>query len=219
MTIQGLGGPMRGLGSGPYMRPKTTRRVFFSFHYQRDIWRVQQVRNHWITKPNREAAGYFDGSLAEKAKSEGTAAVKRLINNGMTGSSVTCVLIGRETYQRNWVDYEIFRSIELGKGVFGVRIHGLKDENGYTDNEGPDPFIYLGYGSGQGGKMAPYVKYKSGWKIYQEAEAILPSAAKYLVPETKPILSSIFEVYDWVADDGYNNFPSWTDAAAKKAGR
>ncbi len=26
------------------------RRVFFSFHYQRDIWRVNVVRNHWIAK-------------------------------------------------------------------------------------------------------------------------------------------------------------------------
>lgn len=30
------------------------RRVFFSFHYERDIWRANQVRNRWITK-DREA--------------------------------------------------------------------------------------------------------------------------------------------------------------------
>ena len=38
------------------------RRVFFSFHYERDIWRANVVRNSWLTK-DREAAGFFDASL------------------------------------------------------------------------------------------------------------------------------------------------------------
>jgi hypothetical protein len=29
------------------------RTVFFSFHYQRDIMRVQQVKNHYVTKGHR----------------------------------------------------------------------------------------------------------------------------------------------------------------------
>jgi len=32
------------------------RKVFFSFHYERDIWRASIVRNSWVTKPDREAA-------------------------------------------------------------------------------------------------------------------------------------------------------------------
>ena len=219
MTIEGLGGPRRGLSSGLYIKPRTTRRVFFSFHYERDIWRVQQVRNHWLTKPNREVAGYFDGSLSEKAKTEGKAVVKRLINAGMDGSSVTCILTGAETFRRYWVDYEIFRSVELGKGVFGVTIHGLKNKDGHTDKPGSNPFTYLGYVSGQDGKMVPYVNYTSGWKVYEDANAISPSAAKYLVLGTEPVLSSIFKVYDWVADDGYENFAAWVDAAARQVGR
>ncbi len=198
---------------------KAVRRVFFSFHYQRDIWRVQQVRNHWLTKPNRAAAGYFDGSLSEKAKTEGKIAVKRLINKGLGGASVTCVLIGAETFNRHWVDYEIFRSVELGKGVFGVRIHKLKNRDRCIDRSGPNPFRYLGYGTGRDGKFLPYAKYKAGWKIYRDADSILPSAAKYLPTRTQPVLSDIFRVYDWVADNGYQNFSSWVDAAALQAGR
>ena len=93
-----------------------------------------------MAKDNRQAAGYFDGSLWEKAQTEGKARVNRLINVGLAGSSVTCVLIGKDTYQRHWVDYEIFRSIELGKGIFGVFIHRLKDRNGYTYARGANPF-------------------------------------------------------------------------------
>ena len=40
------------------------RRVFFSFHYERDHWRANVVRNSWVTK-DRESAGFFDaGELA-----------------------------------------------------------------------------------------------------------------------------------------------------------
>lgn len=40
------------------------KRVFFSFHYQDVIdFRANVVRNHWMTKPDREEAGYFDASI------------------------------------------------------------------------------------------------------------------------------------------------------------
>lgn len=90
------------------------RSVFFSFHYQRDIMRVQVVKNHYITKGNYTAAGFFDGSLEEKSQREGDAAVKRLIDTGLKGTSVTCVLIGYETYKRRWVDYEILKASRWG---------------------------------------------------------------------------------------------------------
>jgi hypothetical protein len=45
------------------------KRVFFSFHHD-DVkaFRANVVRQHWVTKPNREAAGFFDASIWEKAK-------------------------------------------------------------------------------------------------------------------------------------------------------
>jgi hypothetical protein len=86
------------------------RSVFFSFHYDRDIMRVQQVKQHYITKGTYTEAGFFDGSLEEKAKRDGNEAVKKLIDKGLVGSSVLCVLIGQETYTRRWVDYEILKA-------------------------------------------------------------------------------------------------------------
>ena len=45
------------------------KRVFFSFHYQDVIdFRANVVRNHWITKSDREDAGFFDASIWETAK-------------------------------------------------------------------------------------------------------------------------------------------------------
>lgn len=71
------------------------RRVFFSFHYK-DVadLRANVVRNSWLTKPDRQAAGFFDASIWEEAKKESDLALKRLINGGVDGTSNTCVLIG-----------------------------------------------------------------------------------------------------------------------------
>ena len=103
------------------------RRVFFSFHYA-DIWRVNVVRNSHVVD-GTAVAGFQDGSLWEEAKKKGDAAVKRMIDQALEGTSVTCVLIGEKTSQREYVTYEIEKSIERGNGLFGIRIHGIKDKN------------------------------------------------------------------------------------------
>jgi hypothetical protein len=143
-----------------------------------------------------------------------------MINNGLDGSSVLCVLIGRETYTRRWVDYEIFEGIELGMGVFGIRIHQIPSMNIGADVAGQNPFDYLGYGRNQNrpGKLLPMVKYESGWKDASYQSPITESVAPYLTGRDKPILSSIFSVYDWMSDNGYMNFAKWVEAAARNAG-
>ena len=115
------------------------RRVFFSFHYQRDIWRVNQIRSI----PNiagDAAAGFQDASIWEDAKSKGDAAVKKLIDYGLTGTTVTLVCIGAKTAGRKYINYEIEKSIERGNGILGVKIHHLKDKDGTTDFEGDTPY-------------------------------------------------------------------------------
>lgn len=114
------------------------RRVFFSFHYQNDIWRANQVRNAHVVD-GCAAAGFQDASLWEETKKKGDAAVKKLIDDGLTGSSVTVVLIGSETANRKYVGYEIAQSIARGNGLLGIYIHNLKDRNGRTALKGAIP--------------------------------------------------------------------------------
>jgi hypothetical protein len=114
------------------------RKVFFSFHYQRDLWRVNVVRNSGVID-GVSAAGFYDASLWEDAKRRGDDAVKRLINDGLKGTSVTAVLIGAETAKREYVSYEIERSIALGNGLLGIRINDIKDKDGRTDPPGLIP--------------------------------------------------------------------------------
>ncbi len=112
------------------------RRVFFSFHYERDIWRASQVRNSWVTKSDREAAGFWDAAAWEEVKKKGDEAIKRWIRSQLEGTSVTVVLIGKETSNRKWVRFEIKESHKNGKGILGVYIHNIKDQNGNTDQKG-----------------------------------------------------------------------------------
>jgi hypothetical protein len=115
------------------------RRVFFSFHYERDVWRAGQVRNSWVTK-DREAAGFWDAACWEEVKKKGDEAIKRWIDNQLDNTSVTVVLIGAETSTRPYVGYEIEQSYKRGNGLLGIRIHSLKDMNGRTDVMGTNPF-------------------------------------------------------------------------------
>lgn len=88
------------------------RRVFFSFHFERDIWRASQVRNSWIAKPDRETAGFWDAATWEKVKKDGDDAIKRWINTKLVGTSVTVVLIGADTSQTVYIR----KRIEISKG-------------------------------------------------------------------------------------------------------
>lgn len=121
------------------------RRVFFAFHYQREIWRANIVRNSWLTKEDWEDAGFFDASLWEDAETHGPAAVKRLIDGGLRYTSVTAVLIGAETADRHWVRYEIEESCKRGNGLIGIRIHRLEDRFGQADLPGRNPFDEMYY--------------------------------------------------------------------------
>jgi hypothetical protein len=127
------------------------RRVFFSFHFDRDNWRVAQVRNSWVVRPGDSAQPFLDKAEWEAIERQGKAAIRTWIDNQMKGTSVTAVLIGQETAGREWVEYEIKKTVEDGKGLLGIYIHGLKDRNQSTDWKGSNPFerMYVKVGSSQ----------------------------------------------------------------------
>ena len=89
-----------------------------------------------MTKNNRDAVGFFDAAEQEKIKRATDAKIRKWINEQLQGTSVTVVLIGNETADRDWVHYEIKKSIERGNGIVGVKIHSLKDKESSTDFSG-----------------------------------------------------------------------------------
>lgn len=111
------------------------RKVFFSFHYERDIWRVNQIRNNGAFKPVNEA-GYIDAAGYETAKVQGDAAIRRWINNNLIGTTVTVILVGTETSNRPWVKYEIQESYKRKNGILAIHIHNVKDNKGMICKKG-----------------------------------------------------------------------------------
>ncbi len=114
------------------------RKVFFSFHYARDSWRVGQVRNCNVVS-GYDKNPFYDKAEWEGIKKQGDQAIINWIKKQLDGTSVTVVLIGNATSSRRWVKHEIKRSIELKKGLIGIDISKIKDRDGNTDDAGVNP--------------------------------------------------------------------------------
>lgn len=114
------------------------RRTFFSFHYQRDIWRANVIRNSGVVIGSA-AAGFLDASLWEEAKKKGDAGIKKMIDKALENTTVTVVLIGAKTAGRKYINYEIEQSIKRGNGILGIHIHNIKNSDGKTDEKGNVP--------------------------------------------------------------------------------
>jgi hypothetical protein len=106
------------------------RRVFFSFHFD-DIWRVQQV-----LQSNKffgfEEAGYFDHSERDDLEGKGEPAVRRSLLERLSRTSVTVILVGTHTHERDWVRWEIEESVKRRNGLLGVYIFHLEDRRGLS---------------------------------------------------------------------------------------
>ena len=112
------------------------RNVFFSFDWD-DVWRSIPVRNSWVIKGNK-ASGFKDSAEIEEAK-KSRSGIKNWIDNQLYNTSVTCVLIGSQTYKSPWVRYEIKQSISKGNGLLGVYIHLIADMHGSISPPGLNP--------------------------------------------------------------------------------
>ncbi len=192
------------------------KRVYFGFDYE-DVadFRANVVRNHWRLKEHREAAGFFDASLWERTISEGDLAIKRLINRGLTRTSVTCILVGSETYLRSWVRYELLKSYKKGSDILAVHINSIRGKDRLTKPIGPNPLSYVGVAFSDSGLTATLIQRMGRrWEKYYDVDGcasyrIEPVAMKHRGKVYS--FSELFPTYDWVADDGYKNFAGWVD--------
>ena len=121
------------------------RGVFFSFHYE-DVsqFRANVVRKSRALKTAGNPTTFIDQSLWEEAEKKSETALKKLIEDGMKGSSVTAILNGSETANRRWVRYEIVKSFTEGKGIITVHINRIKQRStGKITAKGKNPLDML----------------------------------------------------------------------------
>lgn len=113
------------------------RYVFYSFCYDDDATRVQQVKN----MGKLESQPLLNGNKWEEVRQGGDSAIEKWIREQMKGKSCLLVLNGTNTAGRPWVKFEIETAWQSGLGVAGIHINGLKDlATQRTSARGANPF-------------------------------------------------------------------------------
>lgn len=159
----------------------TTRRpqVFYSFHFDNDVFRVQQIRNIGAIDGN-EPVSKNDWEQVRRTPD----GIERWIDNAMKYKTCVVVLIGNETYLRPWVRYEIATGWDAGRGVVGIHIHNLKDPR----TAGTPPY----YGKcAQGANPFAQVKLQNGSTLAQYVPCFNPNPLDAYNDITNNLLSWI----------------------------
>jgi hypothetical protein len=205
-------------GIGAYA--KKSRNVFYSFHFD-DVKRVNQVRLcDQFRATDKDTPRVRDRSLWETAKRLNSSALTSMVDKALEGTSVTCVLAGFGTWEREWVRYEIARSLERGNALLTVFIHNCPCPTNGRSQPGHNPLDFIALWS----DLRIYEWTASGeWKLFGRLRDKLASWPKWLRQpgwgEAGVQLSQSARAYDWVIDAGTRNLIHWTDAAAESAGR
>lgn len=140
------------------------RQIFYSFHYDNDVFRVQQIRNMGALEDNKPVS-HNDWETVKKG---GNAAIEKWINDNMNYRSCVVVLIGTETYKRPWVKYEIQKAWRDGKGLLGIHINNLKDPRTGTCSKGTNPFDQFTFKDGKGNVKTIPCKTPSATDAYND---------------------------------------------------
>ena len=118
------------------------RKAFYSFHYIPDSWRASTIRNIGVIEGNQSVSDNEWESITRG----GDSAIKSWIAQEMKGKSCVIVLIGSGTANRKWINHEIVKGWNDGKGVVGVHIHNILDKQLKHAVKGVNPFDYISYG-------------------------------------------------------------------------
>lgn len=129
------------------------RQIFYSFHFDNDVMRVQQIRNIGTLEDNKPVSV----NNWEEIKKKSDPAIERWIDDNMNYRSCIVVFVGEKTSKRKWVKKEIEKAWNSRKGVVGIYIHNLKDPNTGKCNKGDNPFEKFTLKNGKE-RLSDYVK-------------------------------------------------------------
>jgi len=226
-ALSGLRNDHRGNTNGTTFAPPTKRRAFFSFHFG-DVMRVNVVRNAWkVGHPdNAFMRSFYDSSLWERRTLEGDDSVKQLIREGVEYTSAVCVLVGRDTWSRRWVRFEIARAIIDCRGLLAVHINGIRHHQTLAPElRGLNPLEFMAVGKVQATPLyAPayylFERTGAGWQRYSDFTKPV-AKPRWLADPAPDFVSPLAEgtdQYDYTAG-GQFNIGAWIDRAAQRAGR
>lgn len=110
--------------------------VFFSFQYEPDNWRVQQVINMGAVT----GGAAFTAQDWESVRRQTDVAIENWIHQQMLYTRAVIVLVSATTAGSRWVKHEIAKAWDDSRPLLGVRIHGLHDRDGNPASSGSNPF-------------------------------------------------------------------------------
>jgi hypothetical protein len=110
--------------------------VFYSFHFDKDVLRVQQIRQIGALEGDEPVSK----NEWESLRRNGDRTIEAWIDKNMKYKHCVVVLVGEETARRPWVLHEIQKAWNEKRGLVGIRIHSLKCPNNGLGKWGANPF-------------------------------------------------------------------------------
>jgi hypothetical protein len=155
--------------------------IFYSFHFDNDVFRVQQVRNMGIVDGDEPVSP----NEWEQIKRKGDASIRKWIDDNMKHRRCVIVLVGEQTAKRPWVKYEIEKAWNDHRGLFGIYVHNLKDPRTGTCSQGPNPFSSIKMDNGR--PMSDYVTCRdpSWFDTYNSIKANMQGWVDAAIAEAK----------------------------------
>jgi hypothetical protein len=111
------------------------RRIFISYQHEDQLKAKGFNLLRWAKNVNVE---FVSRHLLDPVDSKNRDYVMGKVKEQIKGSSVTVVLIGRDTANSTWVAEEIAWSIETGKGLVGIKLEPGVDVPDSLTNAGAD---------------------------------------------------------------------------------
>jgi hypothetical protein len=102
-------------------------KVFFTFHYEQELWRARIIRQAWIDQGG-QALGFWDEAAWQRARSSERHLA--LIDQAVHDAEVTAVLITRGTSDQGYIQYAVCKSHQTGKGLLAIYMHNIPDAQG-----------------------------------------------------------------------------------------
>jgi hypothetical protein len=101
------------------------RKVFISYHHKGE----QKVVDDFIKQFSEDYDVFTDSSLSDAADSDDADYLNQVCQKAIQGTSITIVMMGKQTGCRKFVDWEIRYTLYLEHGLIGITRPDLKGED------------------------------------------------------------------------------------------
>lgn len=153
--------------------------VFYSFYFDDDVMRVQQIRQMGTIDGN-EPVSKNDWEMLRRT---GPRAIENWIDANMKYKRCVIVLIGTNTHTRPWVKHEIKKAWEDDRAMFGIHIHNLRCPNTGVMRKGANPFDQFNFTTRTGMTHVPRVYDPPAGNAYQHIHTNLADWVERAIAE------------------------------------